>query len=527
MTSKPGMSQPTLYVKNRGIVTICLMIATLMQALDSTIANVALPYMQGSLSASYDEVTWVLTSYVVMAAIMTAPVGWMALRFGRKNLFVSCIIGFTITSMMCGIATNLPEMVLDRLLQGAFGAALVPLSQSTLMDIYPLEKRGMAMSVWGMGVMVGPILGPTLGGYLTEHFSWRYVFFVNLPFGIAATLGLMFLLPRRKLASVARFDWIGFGVLSLGLSGLQIALDRGQELDWLSSNFIITCFILAVLGFYLFIVHMLTAKDPFVPRAVFQDRNLVAGLVAMFFVGMVLLASTTLMAPFLENMANYPVETAGLIMAPRGFGTIFAMILVGRLTERVDPRLLMLIGYVLMGWSLRMQQFWSPDTSITYMVETIVIQGFGMGLIFVPLQVAAFYTLAPDLRTQGTSFLNLIRNVGSAIGISITTALLSHATQYMHADISQVIKPFWRPLQVGGAVSHFLNPQTPGGAALLDQIVNYQAQIIAYMNDFKFMSLMAIPGILSLLLMRKRAKPVAMAAKPHDTEAGQSHSFID
>ena len=519
MSAKPTLSQPTLYVKNRGIVTICLMIATLMQALDSTIANVALPYMQGSLSASYDEVTWVLTSYVVMAAIMTAPVGWMALRFGRKNLFVSCIVGFTITSMMCGVATNLPEMVMDRLLQGAFGAALVPLSQSTLMDIYPVEKRGMAMSIWGMGVMVGPILGPTLGGFLTEHLSWRYVFFVNLPFGIIATLGLIFLLPKRKLASVARFDWIGFGVLSLGLSGLQIALDRGQELDWMSSNFVIACFVLAALGFYLFIVHMLTAKDPFVPRAVFKDRNLVAGFVAMFFVGMVLLASTTLMAPFLENMGNYPVETAGLIMAPRGFGTIFAMIVVGRLTERVDPRLLMFIGYSLMGISLRMQQFWSPDTSVSYMVETIVIQGFGLGLIFVPLQVAAFYTLPPVLRTQGTAFLNLIRNVGSAIGISITTALLSHMTQYMHADISRDVTPFWRPLQAGGAVSHFLNPHTPGGAALLDQMVNYQAQVVAYMNDFKFMSFMAIPGVLSLLLMRKRAKPTALPVGAPSTGA--------
>lgn len=517
MVGQPDLNQPTLHVKNRGVVTICLMIATLMQALDSTIANVALPYMQGSLSASYDEVTWVLTSYVVMAAIMTAPVGWMAARFGRKNLFIVCIIGFTITSMMCGIATNLPEMVLDRLLQGAFGAALVPLSQSTMMDIYSVKERGMAMSIWGMGVMVGPILGPTLGGYLTEYFSWRYVFFVNLPFGILATLGLLFLLPKRKPVQMAKFDWIGFGVLSLGLGGLQLGLDRGQELDWLSSNFVIACFILAGVGFYLFVVHMFTAKDPFVPRAVFRDRNLVAGLVAMFFVGMVLLASTTLMAPFLENMANYPVEMAGLVMAPRGFGTIFAMILVGRLTERVDPRLLMLIGYVLMGLSLRMQQFWSPDTSIEFMVETIVIQGFGLGLIFVPLQVAAFYTLAPALRTQGTSFLNLIRNVGSAIGISITTALLSHMTQYMHATIMAPLTPFWRPLQVGGAVSHFLNPHTAGGAAFLNQLVTYQAQIVAYMDDFKFMSLMAIPGILSLLLMRK---PPRLAAAPAGRPGG-------
>lgn len=499
--------QPTLVVKNRGVITVCLMIATLMQALDSTIANVALPYMQGSLSASYDEVTWVLTSYVVMAAIMTAPVGWLAARFGRKNLFIVCIIGFTITSMMCGVAQNLVEMVGDRLLQGAFGAALVPLSQSTMMDIYPPEKRGLAMSIWGMGVMVGPILGPTLGGYLTEHLSWRYVFFVNLPFGIISIIGLLFLLPKRgKRLDSGKFDWLGFGVLSLGLSGLQIALDRGQELDWLSSNFVIACFIMAGLGFYLFAVHMCTAREPFISRAVFKDRNLFAGLITMFFVGMVLLASTTLMAPFLENLGNYPVETAGLVMAPRGFGTILAMLIAGRLTERIDPRLMMLLGYVLLGVSLDMQALWSPDTSVRYMVETIIIQGTGFGFIFVPLQVAAFYTLSPTLRTQGTSLLNLIRNVGSAIGISITTAMLTRMTQSIHANISQVVTPFWRPLQVGGAVSHLLNPQTQGGAALLNQIVTYQAQVIAYMNDFKFMALSTIPAAICLLLMRRVPK---------------------
>lgn len=500
--------QPALVVKGRGIVTICLMVSTLMQSLDSTIANVALPYMQGSLSASYDEVTWVLTSYVVMAAIMTAPVGWMATRFGRKNLLIVCIVGFTITSMMCGLAQGLVEMVIDRILQGAFGAALVPLSQSTMMDIYPPDQRGMTMSLWGMGVMVGPILGPTLGGFLTEHLTWRYVFFVNLPFGVFATLGLLFLMPKRaKRPPSGRFDWLGFGVLSLGLGGLQIGLDRGQELDWLSSNFIVACFILSGLGFYLFITHMLTSRNPFIPRSVFADRNLVVGLVAMFFVGVVLLASTTLMAPFLENLGGYPVETAGLIMAPRGFGTMFAMFLAGRLLTRIDPRLLIITGYLMLGISLEMQSFWTPDTGIPYMAFTIVIQGMAMGFVFVSLQVVSFYTLKPELRTQGTSLLNLIRNVGSAIGISVTTALLTHMTQSIHANLMQFITPFWRPLQVGGSVSYLLNPHLPGGAALLNQVVTGQAEIIAYMNDFKFMAIATIPAIACVLLMR--GPPVA------------------
>src|SRR3954451_6195903 len=253
------MAQPGT-VPNRLLITICAMVATLMQALDSTIANVALPYMQGSLSATSDQITWVLTSYIVAAAIMTAPVGWLSARFGRKHLFIFCLVGFTAASMLCGIAQSLEEMVLFRLLQGVFGAALVPLSQATMLDIYPPEQRGSAMALWGVGVMVGPILGPTLGGYLTEMYNWRFVFYINLPFGILATLGLLFCMPRSFGNFNLRFDWIGFGVLSLGIGGLQMMLDRGQVQDWFTSNEIIAEAVLGGLGVYLFIAHMFTAR---------------------------------------------------------------------------------------------------------------------------------------------------------------------------------------------------------------------------------------------------------------------------
>jgi DHA2 family multidrug resistance protein len=491
---------------HRALITLCLMIATLMQALDSTIANVALPYMQGSLSASYDEITWVLTSYVVMAAIMTAPVGWLAARFGRKNFFIACLVGFTVTSMLCGIADSLIQMVIYRLLQGAFGAALVPLSQSTMLDIYPPQQRGAAMSIWGMGVMVGPILGPTLGGYLTYDFNWRYVFFVNLPFGIVAVLGLLFLMPKVKLAPHTQFDWTGFAVLSLGLAGLQLGLDRGEELDWLSSSFIVTCFVLSGLGFYLFIVHMLTARNTFIPRQIFYDRNFVAGLITMFSVGMVLLASSALLAPFLENLGNYPVASAGLVMAPRGAGTMVAMLISGRLTNKMDPRYLMFFGYLLLGASLYMQEGWTPSDSESYMMLTIIIQGAGLGFVFVPLQVVAFYTMPGELRTQGTAQLSLVRNVGSAIGISITSALLDRQTNYMHADLAQLITPFTRTLQAGGTVSKLLNPTTPSGASLLNSMIDTQAQIIAYIDDYKFLLMTTIPSIACLFLMRSPPK---------------------
>ena len=506
MADQPAVAAPgVLSTRYRSIITVCLMLATLMQALDSTIANVALPYMQGSLSSSYDQITWVLTSYVVAAAIMTAPVGWLAERFGRKNLFILCLVGFTVTSMLCGIATSLTEMVVYRFVQGAFGAALVPLSQSTMLDIYPPAQRGVAMSIWGMGVMVGPILGPTLGGYLTFYYDWRYVFFVNLPVGIIAVAGLMLFMPKRGAAARGKngFDWIGFFVLSLGLATLQIALDRGEELDWLSSPTIVICLVSAGLGLYLFIVHMLTAEQPFIPRTIFTDQNFNAALVTMFSVGMVLLASSALLAPYLENLGNFPVASAGLVLAPRGAGTMVAMLVAGRLSNKMDPRLVMLFGYILLATSILMLEGWTPAVSQSYMIETIVIQGAGLGFVFIPLQVVAFFTLAPALRTQGSSILSLMRNIGSAIGISITSALLDHQTRYEHAVLTQFITPFARPLQAGGTVTKLLAPGSAGGASLLDGIINTQAQIIAYVDDYKLLLLTTLPAVLCLLLMRR------------------------
>lgn len=497
----------------RAVVTVGCMIGTLMQALDATIANVSLPYMQGTLSASYDEITWVLTSYVIAAAIMTAPVGWLARRYGRKNLFLISLIGFTVTSMMCGVATSLTEMVIDRLLQGVFGAALVPLSQSTMLDIYPVEQRGQAMAIWGIGVMIGPILGPTLGGYLTYFYDWRYVFFVNVPFGIAAVLALgMFMPTHAKRPASGGFDWIGFFVLSLFLGALQFMLDRGQEKDWFSSPEIVTFAVLAVVGLYLFVVHMLTAEDPFIPRGVFADRNLLAGLITMFAVGSVLLSSATLMPPFLEKLGNYPVEAAGLIMAPRGVGTMAAMMLSGRLTNKIDPRLLMLVGFILLVVSFWMMMQWLPSSPEDYMIETLLVQGAGLGFVFTPLQVAAFYTLDPGLRTQGTSLLSLTRNIGMALGISVTEAVQVQMAQVEHESLARHITPFDRALQIGGPVSHYLDPYTHRGAALLNAMIDQQSAIISFIDAFKFMMIVGIPAALCLLLMRGPPRRQAGAA---------------
>src|SRR6185437_5390119 len=490
-------------VQHRGLITVCAMMATLMQSLDSTIANVALPYMQGSLSASYDQITWVLTSYITAAAIMTAPVGWLSARFGLKRLYLISMLGFTAASMLCGIAGSLGEMVVFRLLQGVFGAALVPLSQSTMLNIYPVERRGSAMAIWGMGVMVGPILGPTLGGYLTEIYNWRWVFFVNLPFGLLASAGMAAFLPKENAKAGLRFDWVGFAVLALGLGALQLMLDRGETKDWFSSYEIIIEATLASLGLYLFVVHMLTAEKPFITPAVFKDRNLNAGLLVMFAVGMVLLAVSALLAPWLQDLGGYPVETAGLVMAPRGLGTMAAMLVAGRLSNKVDPRLLMAFGVVLLSWSLYRMTGWTPAVSETTMIVNTMIQGAGLGFVFIPLQVIAFATLDPALRTEGTALLSLLRNVGSAIGISVTGALVTQNGQVEHSVLAGFITPLNRAFE---GTASALAPMTAKGAQVLNGMVTRQAEIIAYNNDWKLMMLMSLPMLLLLLLMRRPAR---------------------
>jgi DHA2 family multidrug resistance protein len=495
----------------RRIVTVCVMIATLMQALDNTIANVALPYMQGSLSATLDQITWVLTSYIVAAAIMTAPVGWLAARFGRKALFVVCLSGFTVASMLCGLADSLAQMVVFRLLQGTFGAALVPLSQATILDLYSVEQRGSAMALWGMGVMVGPILGPTLGGYLTDVYNWRWVFFINLPFGILGIAGLLIFMEETDRNARLRFDWVGFGVLSMGLASLQLMLDRGQQRDWFGSTEIIAEAVIAGLGLYLFIVHLFTATEPFITPRIFRDINFVSGLLVMFAVGMVLLSSLALLAPFLQDLGGYEVSQAGLLMVPRGVGTLIAMMIAGRLLRFIDPRLLMLAGLLTISASMWQMTGWTPDISIWSMSTTSMVQGFGLGFVFIPLQVVAFSTLPSELRTQGTALYSLMRNVGSAIGISITAFLLAQNTQIMHASLAAQVTPFNRMLQSGAAFLYW-NSVAPAGVAALNAEINRQALMIAYVDDFKFMLLITLPTALLLLLMRRPNNAPAPAA---------------
>ena len=489
-------------VPHRLIITLCTVGATLMQALDQTIANVALPYMQGSLSASFDEITWVLTSYITAAAIMTAPVGWMAARFGRKYLFITCLIGFTITSMMCGAAQTLDQMVVFRLLQGCFGAALVPLSQSTMLDIYSVEQRGTAMAIWGVGVMIGPILGPTFGGYLTNvQLAFRILHQPAVRHSGDAGTDLLHAARRTAFRHAVRLGRLHraqpryrrhpVGARPRAGSGLVQCTrnpDRGGARR---------------AGIYLFVVHMLTARRPFIPPALFKDRNFSAGVAMMFAAGTILVSSSSLMAPWLQNLANYPVDTAGLIMAPRGIGTMAAMLLAGRVAARTDARYLMGFGIICMVWSIWEMTTWTPDINEWRLIITICIQGFGLGFLFIPLQMVAFATLPVSLRTDGASLFSLARNIGAAIGVSVTSAELARNTQALHAEIGAHVNPFNRALQDGGAAHRYLNPATHHGAAMLDHIINQQAQIIAYVDDYKMMIFTTLPALLLLFLMRR------------------------
>lgn len=490
----------------RGLIVASIMLATIMQALDTTIANVALPHMQGSMSATQDQVSWVLTSYIVAAAIMTPPTGYLAAKFGRKRLFAVAITGFTIASMACGAAGSLPEMVICRLVQGAFGAGLIPLSQAVLLDTYPPEKHGSAMAMWGVGVMVGPILGPTLGGYLTEVYDWRWVFYINLPFGLLALGGVLAFVPETVRDRERRFDIFGFAMLSLAIGALQLLLDRGESQEWFSSTEIIVETVIAGLALYLFLVHMFTASRPFIEPGLFADRNFSVGLIMIFMVGIVLLATMALLPPFLQQLKGYPVMTTGIVLAPRGVGTMVAMLMVGRLLGRVDARLLILFGLGMTSFSLHQMTLFNMDVPVEVLIQTGLLQGFGLGFIFVPLSTTSFSTLAPRFRTEGTSMFSLVRNIGSSIGISIVTTLLAQNTQVNHSTLSESLTPF-RALMNLPLLPLSWEWHTAPGVTALNTEVTRQAATIAYLDNFTFMMWVTLLAPVLLLLLRKRPLP--------------------
>jgi DHA2 family multidrug resistance protein len=486
---------------NRPAITACIILAVIMQALDTTIANVALPYMQGSVSASADQINWVLTSYIVTAAIMTPPSGFLASRFGRKRVLMVAVVGFVTASVLCGIAQSLLEIVAFRLLQGFFGAALVPIGQSILLDIYTPEERGSAMALFGVSVMVGPVLGPVIGGYLTDQFSWRWVFYINVPIGALAFAGISVFMTETKISTAARIDWLGFGSLSVAIAAMQVFLDRGAQLDWFSSLEILIEAVVCVSAFYVFLVQTFTAKDSFVNPKLFLDRNFSVGMLFIFIVGVTYLASLALLTPYLQTLMGYPVETAGIVMGPRGLGTMVCMFLVGRLVGRIDTRLLILTGLLLTAWAMYDMTGWNPNVSQWTIAVTGFVQGAGLGFLFVPLNTVTFATLAAEQRADGTGLFNLSRNVGSSVGISVVSYLLVRNQQINHATISDHVTAVNRAFG-NGTILQAWSPWTASGRAALDQVVQMQAAIISYIDDFKLMMILSLAAIPLVLLLR-------------------------
>lgn len=489
-------------IEHRGLITVSVMLATIMQALDTTIANVALPHMQGSMSATQEQMSWVLTSYIVASAIFIPLTGFLTAKLGRKRIFIMAVIGFTLASMLCGAAQNLEQIVVFRFLQGVFGASLVPLSQSVLLDTYPQEKHGTAMAMWGVGVMIGPILGPSLGGWLTEYYSWRWVFYINLPLGLLTWFGLAAYIKETPIDQERKFDWLGFVFLSISLGALQMMLDRGESLDWFRSPEVVIEACLACLAFYLFLAHILTFSNPFIEPSLFKDRNFSLGLVIIFVVGIILLATMALLPPFMQGLMGYPIIDIGFLLAPRGVGTMLAMVIVGKYSNRLDGRYLIATGLLLTALSLYMMTGFTSEIAGSAIVLTGVIQGFGLGFIFPPLTTITFTTLEPRYRNDGTALFSLMRNLGSSIGISIVMAYLIEKTQTNHSIFADQIHIFSQPLQQA-IQNKLIDIQSPEGLALINALVTKEAATLAYLQDFRLMMYISLAALPLILLLRK------------------------
>lgn len=501
----PHEDHAHLPVKHKALVTIAIMSAMVMQVLDTTITNVALPHMQASLGATQETISWVLTSYILASAVAIPITGWLADRIGAKRLFVVSVAMFVIASILCGVAQNLTEMVLFRTLQGIGGAFLGPLAQSLMLDINKPSQHGKAMSVYGMGVMIGPIMGPILGGYLTEWFDWRWCFYVNVPVGAVCLLGLLLFLPEKPLAR-RDFDLFGFSLLAIGLAALQLMLDRGQHADWFSSIEIWIEGAIALCGLWMFTVHLVTARKPLFAPELFADRNFVSAAVFMFIIGMVMFAAMALLPPLLQTLFGYSVVDTGEILASRGIGVLITMAISGRIVDKMDPRLIVAFGFALATVSLWMMTRWSLEQDWVPFVTSGMLQGMGIGFVFVPLQVLAFGTLPPTSRTEGAAVLNLTRNIGSSIGIAIVMALLARNIQVSHADLAQHISPTNLPVDP----TQLNRLGQYGGAVLqaLDGMVNQQAAMISFLDDFFIMTIACAVAIPACFFLRKpRPRP--------------------
>jgi MFS transporter, DHA2 family, multidrug resistance protein len=508
--SSSGGGQAAYPVRHKGLLTLAVMGASIIQILDSTIANVAIPHMQTSLGATVDTITWVLTSYIVASAVAMPITGWLADRVGARRLFLFGVAGFIMTSMLCGIATSLTEMVAFRVLQGISAAFIGPLSQTILLDINPPERAPKAMAMWGMGIMVAPIFGPMIGGWLTESYNWRWVFYINLPIGIPTLAVLWWLLPDKPV-NRRKLDVFGFAMLAVGLATLQLMLDRGQQEDWLQSWEIRIELMVVIGALWMFAMHQLTTKTPMFERALLADRNFATSLNFMIIVGMMMFGIFALLPPMMQNIYGYTVYDTGVLLAPRGVGILLAMFIASRLTGKVDPRAIIFFGFILTATSMWIMTGWSLDMDWHLVVYTGLLQGFGMGFVFIPLNGVAFSTLPMRLRTDGSSLLYLFRSLGGSMGISVMTTMLARNLQTSHSDLAGHVTQDVLP-SVDLSAADRLGSLGEAALRIMDLEVNRQAAMIAYLDDFKLMMFLLI-AMAPLVLFLKPGKP-APGAQP-------------
>jgi DHA2 family multidrug resistance protein len=494
-------------IANRVPITAALMLATLMNTLDSTIANVALPHMQGSLSASSEQIFWVLTSYIIATAIMTPLAGWLSLRFGRKPMFLISISAFTVASMACGIATSLEEMVLFRLIQGLAGASLMPLSQTVMLDIFPQAQIPRVMSIWSAAVIMGPIVGPALGGWLTEAFTWRWVFYINLPIGILAFLGVYLFMARDPGGQQRPFDFLGFTVLAIFIGSFQLMMDRGSTQDWFGSGEIWIEAGVAVVGFILFIIQTMSVEHPFFHRDLAKDANYVACTFFGLFVGVMLFSTTALLPTFMQGLLGYSALQSGYASMPRGVGSLIAFLSVPTLLVRIGPRPTLVIGIVLSVLGLWRMAHFNLDMTSSEIMSAGLIQGLGTGLLFAPLSTLAYATLNPIHRTEATIVNTMARSLGSSMGISMIQAAVVRDASIGHARLAEHVVA-GSPL-LAGALPVRADPASPLGATLLNGLVTRQASMMSYDTVFAWMALATLMLLPLLLTMRgARAAPV-------------------
>ena len=486
--------------RHRGLITASVVLGSLLYSIDWTIAVVALPHMQGTFSATQDQISWVITSYIVASAIMIPTGGWLSMRFGRKRVFVWALIGFTVASIFCGSAESLGVEVLARIAQGMSGAYLIPLSHAIILDTYPQEEHGKAMALWGMGAVLGSVVGPTIGGYLTEFASWRWIYYINIPLGLIALIGVLAFVPETQRDLRRRLDWFGFLSLALGVGALQMMLDRGQRLDWFESGEIIVLACLSGLGLYLFAAHTATTREPFLDPRLITNRKFFITLVLISLYGFLSLPPMVLMPAFLEHLRGYNVDAVGLLQSPRGVGMLLALFVSGRITGRIDPRIIIAAGLICLALTNYEMSTWTDEVGEWAIVWTGFMQGIGAGIMLVPIQIIAFPSLAPSQRTEATSVFNLVRSLCSSVGVSVTLTILVVTSAATRSRLSEYVSPYSAALRSAQQSGAF-DPGTAHGLAILEREVERQALLAGYNADFFFLGVAALSALPLLLLI--------------------------